>query len=49
MTVFSVSSDFSSLFRKELILNPEERLGFDKGFEALATGCEICSGSVTLA
>jgi hypothetical protein len=31
------------------MLNPEEILGFDKGFEDLATGCEGCSGSVTFA
>lgn len=44
-TAFSASSvDFSSLFKKELMLNPDEILGFDKGFEALATGCEGCSG-----
>jgi len=31
------------------MLNPEEIFGFDKGFEALATACEACSFSATLA
>ena len=48
MTVFSLSSVFSSLVKKEFILNPEEILGLDRGLEAFATGCEVCSGSTTL-
>lgn len=31
------------------MLNPEEMFGFDKGFEALATGCKACSGSTAFA
>jgi len=46
ITDFSVSSVFSSLFIKELILNPEEMLGFDSGFEAfLITSKGGCSGA----
>jgi hypothetical protein len=42
----SSTSCFSSLFKKELILKPDEDFGLDKGFEAVltvvsASGCSV--------
>lgn len=34
MVALSSTSDFSSLFKRELMLKLEEILGLDKGFEA---------------